>query len=136
AGELVPAIATEPFYPLLIGVLFIAGFAYSIVNGMLYKIVPFLVWYHLQSRMQKGQGKVPNVKKIVTDRVVRNQCIAHVVALLMMLAAVFLPQLFSRLAGAAFAVSSIWLWINLLGATLTYRRITRLQKTSRLSAMN
>ncbi|MDD5330808.1 MAG: hypothetical protein PHX38_12470, partial [Sulfuricella sp.] len=29
--------------------LFIAGFAVSVVNGMLYKIVPFLIWFHLQS---------------------------------------------------------------------------------------
>jgi len=96
--------------------------------------VPFLVWYHLQSRMQKGQGKAPNVKKIVTDQSVRHQCIAHVVALLAMFAAVFWPQLFSRPAGAAFAVSSMWLWINLLGAVLTYRRITRFQKTSRFES--
>lgn len=131
AGEWVPALAAESFYPLLLGVLFVAGFAYSIVNGMLYKIVPFLVWYHLQSRMEKGQGKAPNVKKIVTDRAARNQCIAHMVALAIMVAAVFWPALLTRLAGAAFAASSLWLWMNLLGATLTYRRVAQLQQTIR-----
>jgi hypothetical protein len=136
AGELVPDIATQPLYPLLLGVLFIAGFAYSIVNGMLYKIVPFLVWYHLQSRIEKGQGKAPNVKKIVTDQAANRQCVAHAVALVIMLAAVFWPQLFARLAGGAFAVSALWLWINLFAATLTYRRIALLHKAGRAPAVN
>ena len=37
-------------YGMLLGVLMIVGFAMSVINGMLYKIVPFLVWFHLQSR--------------------------------------------------------------------------------------
>jgi hypothetical protein len=136
AGKLMPGIATQPFYPLLLGVLFIAGFAYSIVNGMLYKIVPFLVWYHLQSKIERGQGKAPNVKKIVTDQAANRQCVAHAVALAILFAAVFWPQWFSRLAGVAFAVSSLWLWINLLAATLTYRRIVLLHKANRAAAVN
>ena len=36
---------------LLAGVLFMAGFALSVVNAMLYKIVPFLIWLHLQQRI-------------------------------------------------------------------------------------
>jgi hypothetical protein len=133
AGIAVPAIAAKPFYPLLLGILFIAGFAYSIVNGMLYKIVPFLVWYHLQSALEKGQGKAPNVKKIVTDQVAHRQCIAHIVALVLLVASVFWPQWLSRLAGAAFAVSSLWLWINLIGATLTYRRVAQQMKLRQAS---
>jgi hypothetical protein len=132
-GIAVPAIAAKPFYPLLLGILFIAGFAYSIVNGMLYKIVPFLVWYHLQSGMEKGQGKAPNVKKIVTDQAAQRQCMAHLVALMLLVASVFWPQWFARLAGAAFAVSSLWLWINLLGATLTYRRVAQQVKLRQAS---
>jgi hypothetical protein len=127
AGKVKPEITDAPAYPLLLGVLFIAGFAYSIVNGMLYKIVPFLVWYHLQSKMEKGQGKVPNVKKIVTDDVARRQGIAHAIALLLMLAAVCWPSLFARLAGTAFLVSSLWLWVNLAGAMRMYLQISHLQ---------
>jgi hypothetical protein len=123
AGIAMPDMAARPAYPLLLGVMFIAGFAFSIVNGMLYKIVPFLVWYHLQSRMERGQGKAPHVKNIVTDRAVRRQASVHLVALACLLAAVFRPQWFSRLAGAAFAVSAIWLWVNLLGAAQIYRRV-------------
>jgi hypothetical protein len=137
AGQLRPAIVDAPAYPLLLGVLFIAGFAYSIVNGMLYKIVPFLVWYHLQSRIEKGQGKVPNVKKIVADNVARNQCIAHVIALLLLIVAVGWPQIFARLAGAAFAVSSLWLWVNLVQATRLYvqtAQVSSLQRSARASA--
>jgi len=36
---------------LLAGLLFLIGFAVSVVTGMLYKIVPFLAWFHLQARL-------------------------------------------------------------------------------------
>lgn len=123
AAIAMPRFGAQPVYPLMLGVVFIAGFACSIVNGMLYKIVPFLVWYHLQSSMERGQGKAPHVKNIVTDRAARRQAMAHCVALVCLVAAVFWPQWFARVAGVAFAASSIWLWVNLLQAALIYRRI-------------
>ena len=42
AYQVVPMVQITPPYPLLLGVLFIGGFAVSVVSGMLYKIVPFL----------------------------------------------------------------------------------------------
>lgn len=50
--------------PLTLGVLFIVGFAYSAINGMLYKIVPFLVWYHLQNELA---GLHPHVIRLSAD---------------------------------------------------------------------
>ena len=49
----------------LSAVLFLLGFAMSIINGMLYKIVPFLVWFHLfRSGVKRG---VPNMKEIIPE---------------------------------------------------------------------
>lgn len=46
-------------------VLFLVGFAMSLTQGMLYKIVPFLVWFHLfRGRIKSG---VPNMKEIIPE---------------------------------------------------------------------
>ena len=47
AGRVWAPLATDPRYPVLLGALMIPGFALAVINGMLYKIVPFLVWLHL-----------------------------------------------------------------------------------------
>jgi len=50
---------------MLPAVLFLLGFAMSIINGMLYKIVPFLVWFHLfRGGVKRG---VPNMKEIIPE---------------------------------------------------------------------
>lgn len=46
-------------------VLFLLGFAMSLMHGMLYKIVPFLVWFHLFRGGVKGG--VPNMKEIIPE---------------------------------------------------------------------
>jgi hypothetical protein len=50
----------------LIGLLALFGFAGSIISGMLYKIMPFLVWFHLQSLSSAGR-LVPNMKQILGE---------------------------------------------------------------------
>lgn len=49
----------------LSAVLFLLGFAMSLIQGMLYKIVPFLVWFHLFRGGVKGA--VPNMKEIIPE---------------------------------------------------------------------
>ncbi|KXS32788.1 MAG: hypothetical protein AWT59_1110 [Candidatus Gallionella acididurans] len=45
--------------------LFLLGFAMSLMHGMLYKIVPFLVWFHLfRGGVNSG---VPNMKEIIPE---------------------------------------------------------------------
>jgi hypothetical protein len=49
----------------LSAVLFLLGFAMSLMHGMLYKIVPFLVWFHLfRGGVKRG---VPNMKEIIPE---------------------------------------------------------------------
>ncbi|MEJ2407103.1 MAG: hypothetical protein P8171_23040, partial [Candidatus Thiodiazotropha sp.] len=75
-GHLLPGTRWE----LMLGVLFLVGFAMSAVNGMLYKIVPFLVWLHLNNRLQQQgqwQGKVPNMKQVIPERSARWQFRLH-----------------------------------------------------------
>ena len=122
AGTVFPALAQHPAYPFVLGALVIAGFGYSVINGMLYKIVPFLVWYHLQNRLA-GAAKVPNVKQILPDRDAERQFFLHLLGLVLLVAAPVLPVL-AQAAGIVLAVSSTWLWVNLLKAVRTYRELS------------
>lgn len=125
AGAMLPELAAAPTYPFALGILGIVGFGYSAVNGMLYKIVPFLVWYHLQNHLAASREKAPGVKQIVTEQVAKRQYYAHLAALLLLLGATVWPQQLAHLAGAGFVVSSGWLWLNLLLALRLYRRRLR-----------
>lgn len=124
AAEVSPGLAALPSWPLLLGALFLVGFGYSIVNGMLYKIVPFLAWYHLQSRATR-RGQTPNVKQIVTDADAFRQFAAHAVALALLLAACLHPAWLARPAALAFGVSSVFLGRNLLKAAGIYLAVRR-----------
>lgn len=116
-----PAAAELEAWPLLFGILLIAGGFIAFIIGMLYKIVPFLAWMHLQN---SGQAKVPApaMNKILGDHDMQRQMQAYVAAFALLLAAVLLPEWLARPAGLAFALAGGWLWWNLLGAARRYRQ--------------
>ncbi|MEO6148387.1 MAG: hypothetical protein ABIT70_15350, partial [Sulfuriferula sp.] len=123
-AQQVPGIAADPRYPIVLGVLFMFGFAVSVVSGMLYKIVPFLVWFHLQGRLPKG-STVPNMKQIVPDHAARRQMQAHATTLLLLLGSIAWPVLIYP-AALALGFASCMLWLNLLAAARLYLKFARL----------
>jgi len=104
----------------LFGVLLLAGGFVPFIIGMLYKIVPFLAWMHLQSL---GQGKVaaPAMNKLLPDTATQRQLWAYAAAVALLLLAVFWPEWLARPAGLLFAVACGWLGFNLLSAYRRYR---------------
>lgn len=112
---LAPAALAGPGQPLALGVLAIVGFLYSAISGMLYKIVPFLVWHHLQAKAAPGQ-RAPGVKHIIPDRRARRQFWLHAAALVLLLAACWFPAQLARAAGVALLASALCLGWNLTGA--------------------
>lgn len=107
-------------WPLLFGVLLLMGCFMSVMVGMLYKIVPFLVWLHLQN-IGRGYIKAPNMKKVLSQVRIDRQMLTHLLALALLLLSVFWPRWFVYPAGLALILTSVWLWINLLSATAVYR---------------
>lgn len=92
---------------LLLGLLFLLGFAYSAVLGMLYKIVPFLLWQHWQ---EAGFGKpVPGIRLIITEAAARTQFRSHLAALALLAAAVLWPAPLARPAALAMLASTLYL---------------------------
>jgi len=48
---------------------YLLGFALSVMQGMLYKIVPFLVWFHLfRGGTSTATTRIPNMKEIIPER--------------------------------------------------------------------
>lgn len=121
AAQIVPAVSEMQSVDMLLGVLMIAGFAMSIINGMLYKIVPFLVWFHLQSRRGLSGADLPNVREILPESRTRPQMWLHFCALGMLLAAVVFPVRFVYPAAVFFGASNLWLWLNIVAASRIYR---------------
>lgn len=119
-GRLFPSFAEWPQWPLLCGVLILFGGFASVMNGMLYKIVPFLVWLHLQNA---GQGRVmaPNMKAMIGEAAMNRQLIAHLLSCALLLLAVFWPAYFVFPAGTAVLVANGGLLWNVLTATKVYR---------------
>jgi hypothetical protein len=111
--------------PLALGVLLVAGFAFSAINGMLYKIVPFLVWYHLQESVEGGCRSVPGVKTMIPVAWTRRQFGMHAVALALLLGACVRPDWLARPAAAAFCLSCCLLCANLACALRIHARVRR-----------
>jgi hypothetical protein len=105
---------------LWMGVLAIVGVFMSAISGMLYKIMPFLCWLHLQ-RLCALNTLPPTINQMLAEPAMRRQYHAHRAALLLLLAAVWVPQL-ARPAGLALAVSCGWLGWNLLQVVRAYLR--------------
>lgn len=120
AMALRPEIADDPRAAVWLGMLALPGVFVSTISGMMYKITPFLNWLHLQ-RLGAPISAVPNMKKMIPANAMTAQFRLHVLAVLLLLAAVWLPSL-ARLAGIVFAVSCAWLGWNLALALQNYRR--------------
>ena len=110
---------------LITGVVFVCGFAMGAVNGMLYKIVPFLLWYHLQQHPHARKGAVPPIRTILPDAGARHQFWLHACALVLLAGAVYWPAWLARPAAALLALASVHLALDLARAA---HRCHRLQQ--------
>lgn len=116
----VPEWGQDRRFALWLGVLVIPGFFVSVICGMLYKIVPFINWLHLQ-REGGLTTPPPNMRQMIPERAMARQMLLHFAALAAFLAAVAIPELV-RLAGLLFAASCAWLGWNLVGGVRVYLR--------------
>ena len=120
-ARIFPLIGEWQAWPLLLGVLLLFGTFMSVIVGMLYKIVPFLVWLHLQN-LGHGRLSAPNMKKVLSEPQMVRQMIVHFAAVTMLVLAVFWPAWFVYPAGLALVIANAWLLRNLLSAAGVYRR--------------
>lgn len=102
------------------GMLFVAGFGVSVVNGMLYKIVPFLAWFHLHAQKGLPAAGRPSMKDYLPESRAQGQFRAYLAALACLLATPYVPAL-AVPGGLLLAASSAWLGWNLVSAVRLFR---------------
>lgn len=121
AAQWVGPFGTWPGWPLLWGMLMLHGGFVSVMVGMLYKIVPFLVWLHLRN-LGRGKLSAPNMKLVLAESAMRQHLWLHGAALVLLLLAVVWPDWLSYLAAVALIAAHALLLRNLLRALSVYRR--------------
>ena len=118
-AQFLPELSGKSNYSLILGILIIFGFILSAINGMLYKIIPFLVWLHLSmfvNQCKVSRRLIPNIKKMISIRMAYIQFGLHLLSILFMLFFEYFSILFTA-AALSFLASSILLLWN-LGAVL------------------
>jgi len=97
------------------------GFMLSIVTGMLYKIVPFLTWFHLNAL---GYMQIPTMRELISARVAKVQYFLYVSALVLGIASYWVDAALS-VGAVLLAISFILLEYNLINVVLTYIKIKK-----------
>ena len=92
------------------------GFLMSVITGMLYKIIPFLVWFHLNGM---GYMSIPSMGEMVNKKMALVQFVLFVFALVLFVLAFWMPFL-SKLAAMSLLLSMVLLEINLVTAYRNY----------------
>ncbi len=128
-------VADRPSVGVIVGILLLAGGVWSAISGMLYKIIPFLLWYHMQASIDVRSSIVPKVKAVLPDTHARAQYWAHSIALMLLVAAGASPAWLSRPAALAFVVSNLWLGANIASALRVYVRVVRQLASVRASSL-
>ncbi len=104
----------------LLGVSLLAGAFPAFITGMLYKIVGFLEWLHLQRLVQVA----PYMHRVVPEGRARAQFLVFCLALALLASGAVWPPLVQA-GGVALALAWLGLEANLLAAAVLYRRVLR-----------
>ncbi len=129
AEQLIPGLTIPP---VLLGILWVVGFAMSAISGMLHKIAPFIIWLQLNNHRQiqgRIQGKIPTMKQIIPEAWARWQLRLHTAALGLLLGAALWPEALTYPAALALFLAAALLWWNLVSATRLCLKLTRRQQT-------
>jgi len=111
----------------LLGVLILIGVGVGLPSGMLLKIVPFLCWFHLQSRWAASDRRdlrVPHMHQLLPERLARWHPPAHALALVLLCAGTLEPALVQP-GALVLCASALWLVGLMAGAAWRYRRVSQ-----------
>ena len=108
-------------YIVIVSILIGGGFVLSIMIGMLYKIVPFLVWFHLNA---KGYMSIPTMNEMIDKRLAKIQFVLFILSLVGFIFSFFISFLLPIFA-ILFIVSMLILEYNIASPILTYIKILK-----------
>jgi hypothetical protein len=105
----------DPRLPLALGVLALLGCAVAVTSGMLYKIVPFLIWFHAQARAA-GRNAPRSTQDIIAPGAARWHLRLYVASCLLLAGALWAPARLSAPAALMLMLMGGWLARNLFRA--------------------
>jgi hypothetical protein len=118
----------------LVGVLVLIGVGVGLPSGMLFKIMPFLSWFHLQHQQlatRRFDVRVPHMHVFIPETQARIQFALYLVALLILaVAATFPTPGLARVGGLALIFSSGFLGWLLARSFLRFRRCMLASRSS------
>lgn len=106
----------------LLAILFGFGFLYSLLQGMVYKIIPFLAWFHLSS---KGYFTIPTMRDMIKEDLIKLHFFIYVASLFFLLITPFLSEIFLYVGGGLFIFSNMLFFMNCLIAVRKYADIAK-----------
>lgn len=95
----------RPAAMLWLGSLALLGVFVSVISGMMYKIIPFMIWLHLQ-RLPQLKQVPPNMKQMIPEKFMQRQFYTHLAATGLILLSVIWPvalPLAALMLGSSFA---------------------------------
>lgn len=112
-------------YDLLLGSVLIGGGILPIIQGMLYKIIPFLVWLHLQHCQLKASTPIkliqlPHMKQIIPDKQAYYQFWMYLVGISLFGGTLLGLSSLIEVAGTILMLSFLFLGYNLYRALWLY----------------
>lgn len=106
----------------LLAIMFGFGFLYSLLQGMIYKIIPFLAWFHLSS---KGYMIIPTMREMIHEDMIKLHFFMHVTSLFFFLISPFISDFFIVIAALFFIISNIVFLINCITGAMKYSQIAK-----------
>ena len=105
-------------YIVMVAILIGGGFIMSIMTGMLYKIVPFLVWFHLNAM---GYMSIPTMNEMINKKLAALQFILFIASLIGFVFAFYIPLLL-KISAVCFILSMAILEYNIASVALVYMK--------------
>ncbi|QOP46192.1 hypothetical protein [Sulfurimonas paralvinellae] len=117
-------------YIVMVGILIGGGFILSIMLGMLYKIVPFLVWFHLNGM---GYMTIPTMNEMINKTAAKMQYLLFILSLVGSVFSFYMPSALVPSA-LAFITSMAILEYNILAPVFIYMQTKKKKPDFDMSA--
>ena len=114
----------------LVAIIIGGGFLLSIIVGMLYKIVPFLVWFHLNAM---GYMNIPTMNEMIDKRLAKAQFFLFIISLIGFSISFFIPSVLAIFA-LTFIASMIILEYNIVTSVMVYVKTKKTKPDFDMSA--
>ncbi len=95
------------------------SFGLSIVFAMLYKIIPFLTWFHLNAQ---GYFKAPMMHEVIHPKTAKKHFWIHLSTVISLIISIFIPILIF-ISGILVIVSFGWIAYQIIHAHILYKKI-------------